>query len=391
LAAGRRPAGRRFPKALAGAVAITAVTVAVLGSSLGGWVRLYASDNDGVFTLADTVRSRFPSCAALAVTGDPDKYAYLLPGHPVAAFATGQGAQSHGLHLFVLSDKDVAAGYGNATKELTTWVRARGTLLATFTSATYQGLQLWETPLDPYDPLADVEPLPGGVFVGTDTARCGGFPVLDGPGGDFATAWRALGGKAVLGAPMSASWTAAGTSYQVFTGAVLTLDANGRAAALPVVPDLARTDPAGYRAAGLPPVSGARALTDPAIAAAYRQEPMNALLGDPAGPATPMPDGRVRQAFAGGVLERAADSDRVRLAPIGRLALDAGLVRPDREAADRVAAPPLPSDLGPPQPTTVQPFVISLLAGLALYTGLPVVLIELARLGYRRPDRRWPS
>ncbi|MFC5993594.1 ArnT family glycosyltransferase [Pseudonocardia hispaniensis] len=391
LAAGRGRTSSRIPRALAGVMAIGVLTVAVLGSSLGGWVRLYASDNNGVFALADDVRSRFPACAALAVTGDPDKYSYLMPGHPVAAFATGEGAQSHGLHLFVISDKDVAAGYGNATTELTRWVRARGTLLATFTSATYHGLQLWQTPLDPYDPLADIEPVPGGVFVGTDTTRCGGFPVLDGPRGAFSTAWQTLGGKAVLGAPMSRSWTAAGTSYQVFTGAVLSLDATGRASALPIVADLATADPAGYRAAGLPPVGGGRGLTDPAIAAAYRQEPMRALLGAPVGPVTPMPDGTVRQAFAGGVLERAADSDRVRLAPLGRLALQAGLARPDREAVDPVAAPPLPSDLGPPQPTTVQPFVTALLAGLALYTGLPVVLIELIRLGHRRTDRRGPS
>jgi 4-amino-4-deoxy-L-arabinose transferase-like glycosyltransferase len=394
---GRRSGGS------AGALGLIGLTVAVLGFGLVGWGRLYATDNGGVFAVAQRVRDTMPACATLTVTGDPDKYGYLLPGRTVASFATGEGAQSHGVHLFVLSDKDVASGYGNATTELTAWVRARGTLVESFPSVTYQGLQMWEVPVDPYDPLADVETIPGGSFMVTDVYRCGGFPVVDGAGGDFATAWTSAGGKAVLGAPLTSSWSAAGASYQAFTGAVLAIPAGGRASALPVVQTFSSVEARAYTDAGLPPVTtplgapqpddgkvSAR-LTDPAIAAAYLQGgPVAAArerLGDPVGPVTTMPDGVVRQAFAGGVLEHPEGSDRARLAPLAQLLLDTGAVKPDAQASTVVAAPPLASELGPGRPTTVQPFVTSLLAGLALYTAIPVLLTEAARMarGRRRP------
>jgi hypothetical protein len=136
-------------------------------------------------------------------------------------------------------------------------------------------------------------------------------------------------------------------------------------------------------------------LTDPAIALAYMGQPGESTedrlgdghtrYGDPVGPPTRMPDGVIRQAFTAGVLEHAATSPMVRMTPIGKLTIDADLVTPGA-AAVPVAPPPLPADpdLGPAQPTTVKPFVVSLLAGLALYIGLPTIAYEL----FGRPRRR---
>src|SRR5262249_60962976 len=109
---------------------------------------------------------------------------------------------------------------------------------------------------------------------------------------------------------------------QVVDGAVLVVTGDRSVAAAPVVPALAAVTPDAYRKALLPPVAeqpGGRRLTDgltdgevrarltdPAIAAAYLGLPApgaRRLLGDPVGPATTMPDGRVRQAVAGGGLE----------------------------------------------------------------------------------------
>jgi hypothetical protein len=299
----------------------------------------------------------------------------------------------------VISDKDVASGYGDATTELTTWVRKNATLVGSYNTFTYDGLQLWRSPVDPYAPLADTEPMPGGSFIITDANRCGGFPVVDGPTGGFDSGVAALGGKQVVGAPVSGSWTTTpGVRLQVFTGAVLTAAAGRTATALPVVPQLARVADAAYRAAGLPPVTAdpgagqsGDLLTDKAIADAYLRGGDRAQagvrLGDPIGPPTTMPDGYVRQAFAGGVLEHPTGSDAVRLAAIAPLVLKAGLVTPDTAAASPLAAPPLPADVEPGQPTTVRPFVAALLAGLALYVALPVLATEFARL-LRRPRPR---
>jgi hypothetical protein len=53
---------------------------------------------------------------------------------------------------------------------------------------TYRGIELWEVPRDPYDPLADVDQVENGVFVTTEGSRCAGFPVIDAPDGAIASA-----------------------------------------------------------------------------------------------------------------------------------------------------------------------------------------------------------
>jgi hypothetical protein len=381
-------------------------TAAVLAYAAISWARFYVPHNDGLFRSAAFIRAHMPPCTAVNGSGDPEKFAYLLPEYTVTNYATGPGAMSHGIHLFFLSDKDAALRYGNATPELATWVRTHGTRLAAFPSTTYRGVELWRVPGERHDPLTDVEPVTGGSFVTTEGSRCGGFTVLDGVSGNFATGWAALGGKAVAGPPLSASWTAGERSYQVFDGAVLVAGGDRATSTFPIVGALAVAVPDAYRKAHLPPVTqspttrpspdGAvlAALTDPAIAAAYLGSPApgtsaglrraRALLGDPLGPPTRMPDGYVRQPFAGAVLEHSADSAEVRMAPLGRMALDAHLLLPTTRAATPAVPPRLTVGSSPPQPTTVKPFVRSLGVAVAVYAAF-AVLSMFARRRRREP------
>jgi O-antigen/teichoic acid export membrane protein len=391
--------GRRLWPVVLGPVAALLAVVGLAGAS---WVRFYGQDSDGLFRIAAFVRTHVPPHSAVNGTGDPDKFAFLLPGYPITDYATGPGALSHGVHLFFLSDKD--AEHGNATPELTSWVRAHGTRLVAVASTTYYGLELWQVPTDRRDPLADVEPVRGGSFVVTDGSRRAGFPVLDGLFGDFAATWAAVGGKSAAGPPVTARWTTDGTSRQVFDGAVLAAAAGQPVAAAPIVPQLSSTAPGVYRAAQLPPVTQppgrirpsdnqVRArLTDPPIAAAYlgTAGPGSApgpigrardLLGDPIGPPTLMPDGWIRQAFAGAVLERASSSTDVRFASLGPLAIRAGLVVPPGTAAAPVVPPsPLPEPL-PPRPGTLEPFLQNLSVALAFW------LVVTALMNVRRRRR----
>src|SRR5262249_37980706 len=209
-------------------------------------------------------------------------------------------------------------------------VGGRGTRVASYPSPPYGGIERWQVPAARHEPLADTESVPGGYFVNTEGSRCGGYTIVDGPAGNFATAWNALGGKAVAGPPVTGSWTAGGVGRQVIDGAVLVVTGDRSVVAAPVVPALAAAAPDAYRKALLPPVTeqpGGRRLTggltggltsgltsgltdgltdgevrarltDPAIAAAYLGLPApgaRRLLGDPVGPATTMPDGQVRQ------------------------------------------------------------------------------------------------
>jgi hypothetical protein len=361
----------------------------LLLSNTGSWARFSATRNDGLARLTGYVDTHLPRCATLNITGDVDRFQLLMPGRPISDFATGPGALSHGVNLFVLSEKDAELRFGNASPALTSWVRAHGTRLVSYPSATYHGLELWQVADDPYGAAVGIERFSaGGDFVLTELSRCGGFAVTDSATGQFATGWAKAGGKAVAGAPLTSSWPDRG-GHQVFTGAVLDSigHADGRTtfSAAPVVARLAARDPTAYRAADLPPfarpagpvVIGRRSVAptyDPAISGAYQGE-LRRLLGAPLGPPAAMPDGYVRQPFAGGVLEREVDSPAVRLAPIGQLALDAGLVTPPPGALAPVTPPRLPVVVQSAQPSTVEPFVWTLAAVLVLYAVASAVVI----------------
>jgi hypothetical protein len=361
------------------AVALVAI-VGVLSFSVGSWVRFSTTRNDGLARLTSYAATHLPACETLNTTGDFERFQLLMPNRPVASYATGPAALSHGVNLFVLSDKDAQLRFGNASPALNSWVRAHGTRLAAYPSATYQGLELWRVAGNPYDPAVGVERYPGGDFVITAGSRCGGFPVVDGRDSALNTGWRQVGGMAVAGAPLTAAWRGQ-HAYQVFQGAVLK-DPEGAPgpAVLPVVATLAAEHPVAYRAADLPPLAGWRTppatvrLSDPLMAAAYRGK-LAELLGPPLGYATRMADGMVRQAFAGGVLEHAPRSSRVRLSPIGRVALEAGIVDPSAAARSAVTPPALHVDSEPPQPTTVEPFFWTLAAALALYAAIFTVVV----------------
>ena len=397
---GAPPRRLTVPRIAAG----TALAV-VLGFAAVSWVRYYVPPSDGVFQSAAAVRESEPSCSTVNGIGDAGKWAPLLPQYTVADYATAQAALSHGVHLFFLSGKD--AEVGNALPELPGWVRAHGEQLATFPSATYRGIELWRVESSPYDPLADVEPIPDGSFVTTEGSRCGGYEVVNGPAGEFAGGWTALGGKALTGPPLTSSWTAGGQGFQALRGAVLVANGREPASAEPIVAELASRDPAQYRGANLPPVTVSGVgqslgpvvdlLSDPQIATAYLGVPTadatpdaveraRARLGSPLGPPATMPDGFVRQPFAGGVLERDSASGAVRLAPVGALALTTGLVTPPEEAQTPTPPPPLLGDSGPDEPTSVRPFVLSLIASLGM---LDVVLFASVILG--GTGRRWRS
>lgn len=371
--------------------------VALLAFSTISWARSYLPDGDGIVRSAAYVENNEEPCAAVNAIASGGSWTPLMPGRTVTDFGTGEAALSHGIHLFYLNEKSAKLGY--ALPELPAFVKANGVRVEAFPSKTYQGIELWRVESDPYDPLADVDPTKGGTFVTTVGSRCGGFPVLDGASGAFGAGWESLGGKAVVGPPMTKSWSQDGRSVQVFWGAVLT--SSGQiATAMPVVATLASSRPGEYTGANLPPVTsppgGARPATadvlakvaDPAIRKAYlgMQNPSSdvierarARFGDPLGPATQMGDGVLRQAFANGVIERPGPAGPARLAGIGQLVIDAGIVAPPQVATTPDPPPPLVDDQGPSQPTTVRPFLTALLAALAIWAGVTAVLYELSR------------
>jgi hypothetical protein len=293
--------------------------------------------------------------------------------------------------------------------EMATWIRSHGRPLVVFPSNTYQGVQLWEVPSDQYDSAADVERIGGGVFVNTVGSRCGGYAVKNDANGLFYREYEAIGGKGVVGSPISSSWRQGDRTIQAFNSAVLEAaqPSAGRAPqvrAIPAVATLATDSPEIYARYQLPPIQyhdrtqpAARVLLgrldDVRIARAYlgvapaqatASDVARALehLGAPLGPATRMPDGAVRQAFTKVVFERPPTSpDVVRLAPVGRAFVEATHLVPSSASVPQ-KAPPFPLPAPPRLPTAVAPFVWSLIA-----LGLCYLALFAAPLGLRRMRR----
>ena len=393
--ASRRTARRRRPARgpLRPLVTAAAALAALAGLSVSSWFTNYGSASDGVVLLDQFIAARLPACAAINASGDPEKFSYLLGGRGFPAFTVGPAALADGVHYFILSPSDATEPTGNMSLALASWITGHGRRLADFPSQVYKTVQLWYVPASSYDPVADVVDIAGGGYFNTVGSHCGGYTVTNGPHGSFYAAYQALGGKSLLGDPLSRVTAAGRGRYeQLVAGVVLAAGpTTGRPArALPVVAMLAERAPAAYRRAGLPPArlraSAAerrRWLTNPSIRRAYldgqRDSPRGYAaavrrFGEPLGPPAALPGGRVGQAFADVVLEVPRGGGSARAAAVTPAALTARALTVPRRALAPQAPPALP-DLfppGPAQPTSALPFVFDLGAALFVYGYLVV-------------------
>ena len=402
----RRSQGKTFRLSLAIG---SAGCAGLIGLSAVSWVSNYAGTSDGVLLATKYIKARLPACAAVNASGDVEKYLYLAPGRNFGYFSVGSAALADGVHYFLLSPTDAIEENGDMTPALESWIRENGRRVVTFPSQVYKTVQLWYVPINPYDPIADVTDIGGGVFVNTTGTDCGGYTVTNGPAGSFYSAYAAVGGKGVVGDPLSRVTTSGqGGWEQFFDGVVLAIGrpagADATPRALPIVSRLAKDAPAAYRRAGLPPVvSGADAaqrrgwLTNPAIALAYLGGEKDDAAsytaavrryGKPLGPPAVLPGGQIGQAFADTVLEVPEKGGSVHAAAVIPTALAAGVLRLPAAARGTQPPPPLPnpSPEGPAQPTTVLPFALSLGTALLAYGG---VIATIARRQRRR--RRAPA
>jgi O-antigen/teichoic acid export membrane protein len=403
LVAGSAPAAR-LPL-----VAAAAGLAALAGLSTASWLTNYGSASDGVVLLDSYIAAKLPACAAINASGDPEKFSYLLGGRFFSDFSVGPAALADGVHYFILAPTDAVERTGNMSPALASWITAHGTRLADYPSQVYQTLQLWYVPASPYDPVADVVNVAGGLYVAAIGSDCGGYTVTDGTHGSFYSEYQALGGKGMLGAPLSQVTAAGHGSYEQLTdGAVLAAApaarsparSTGRPAvrALPIVAMLAARAPGAYRRAALPPVDRQATaaqrsgwLTNPSIRRAYldgqgenRSSYAAAVrrFGEPLGPPAALPGAVIGQAFADVVLEVPRAGGTAHAAAVVPAVLAARVLTVPGRARRPQSSPPLPnpSPLGPAQPTSAEPFVIDLGVALCLYVTRIVVLAR------RRPQ-----
>ena len=339
-----------------------AVLAGALVFGVGSWGRYQAfGSDDAIRSAAAFVRTELPECAVVNASGDREKYA-TASGRRFSEFASGPAALSHGVHYFFVSPKDVAARYTSMTPALADWVRGNGRLLRTFDGRTYRGLELWYVSGRGVA-VNDVQPVQGGVFVATRSSACGGVAVRDDRSGAFASAYVRLGGRQLLGPPVSRRFARGERTLQAFEGLVLGAApdpadpaARRQARPYPVVAVAAHRDRTVLDRAGLKTAVGATTtdratlvarLTDlnfarfylgerPLRASAARWRQARTRLGLPLG-APRTENGVVRQAFSNAVLERDAGSSAVRLASLASLYRATDFVPP---SATRIRAVP---------------------------------------------------
>jgi O-antigen/teichoic acid export membrane protein len=378
----------------------------LVGLSAASWVTSYTGASDGAVRVDQLIGSTLPACGVVNASGDPQKYSYLLGGRSFGYFSVGAAALADGVHDFLLAPNDAIERYGDMSPALASWIRDHGRRLAAFPSQVYKTVQLWYVPASPYDPVADLTDIVGGSYVNTVGSHCGGYTVTDGPAGLFYSAYRALGGKGVLGDPLSrVTGSGRGGHEQFFDGVVLAdQPTTGLAVqALPIVAMLAKDSQAAYRQAGLPPVvtrgtaaGGRNWLTNAAIAHAYLDGDVDSpagyaaavrRYGAPLGAPSALPGGGVRQAFADIVLEAPGRGGSVHAATVTPAALAAGVLSLPTRARDPQPPPPLPNPFPPgsAEPTSVEPFVLTLGAVLLLYGCAVATLVRRQRRRQRAP------
>ena len=397
-AAGRgdaRGSARRL--ALAGTVVALAGLVVAQGID---WSSRYGKPgDDGLGNLVATVAAEVPSCSAVNASGPDDRARLLAAGVTVTDFTDGQAAAAAGVRYFVLTGANATGG--PQTPSLAAWVREHGNRLAAHPSRSLSGIELWRVEPAPLDPLADSLPIPDGMYSNVTGSACGGYRVVDSQLGAFYTAYRAVGGKAVLGRPLGSVWTSDGPALQAFDTMVLGAvpAGSGPPAVKPIElpPLLAKLDVEAVADADIPlpstrpPVTNQQAMallgdkliaraylgTDPATATAEDWRRARDRFGRPLGTPQTMPDGAVRQPFEKAVLELPADGGPARLAALGRLAVRLGLV--PKQAMRPEPVPGLPS-----RPAETRLDTGQLLPPL----GLVLALLALASVGGTVTARR---
>ncbi|HEX2375378.1 MAG TPA: hypothetical protein VHO93_15465 [Actinomycetota bacterium] len=335
----------------------------LVGQGLDWSSRYGRPADDGLGRLVATVAAQVPTCSAVNASGPDDRARLLAAGVTVTEFSNGPAAQAAGVRYFVLTG--ATSQGGPLTPSLAGWVRQHGSRLAGLPSRSLSGIELWRVDAAPLDPVADSLPVPNGIFSNVAGSACGGYRVEDSQAGAFATAYRAVGGKAVLGRPLGSVWTSDGPALQAFDtmvlGAVPTTSGPPDVRPIELPPLLAKLDVEAVADADIPlpsarpPVTDrqARALlpdkliaraylgTSPATASAEDWRRARERFGRPLGTPQTMPDGAVRQPFERAVLELPADGGPVRPAALGRLAVRLGLV--PRQARRLEPVPGLPA------------------------------------------------
>lgn len=120
------------------------ILVGMLPYDVYQWVKTFGAGQDNAYyQLAQYISASLPAGAPVNATGDPIKFRYFLPTHPITTVATSAQALQQGVHYYALAPKDIQSHYGDITLQMEDWIEANGTLLAHFTGNSYGDINLY--------------------------------------------------------------------------------------------------------------------------------------------------------------------------------------------------------------------------------------------------------
>lgn len=131
-------------------VGVIFILALLLPYNLWRWGISYGVGVDNAYTqLAAYISENIPAGQAVNASGDPIKFRYFLPRHPIGEAGTPEEAMQQGLRYFVLAPKDVQARYGFVTPELAQWLAQNGTVIFSSSGNSYGELLLYHLPSAP--------------------------------------------------------------------------------------------------------------------------------------------------------------------------------------------------------------------------------------------------
>ncbi|HYT25685.1 MAG TPA: hypothetical protein VEP73_04275, partial [Actinomycetota bacterium] len=211
----RLSTGRRLLGGSSAAVAML-LACALLAVAGAGWERRYGHADEALARMSGVVAGGVQACSALNASSTADADLFSIGGRRVTQFSSGPAAVAHGVRYFLLRSDDVAERRGTMSGGLPDWLRSTGRPVAAIPSPSHGSVQLWRVSQPATSRVADLLRVPGGVFENVLGSGCGGYAVVDAHTGRFFSGYQALGGKPVIGRPLSSPWEASGSTMQAF-------------------------------------------------------------------------------------------------------------------------------------------------------------------------------
>lgn len=135
------------------------ILIIILPFNVFSWIGNFGVGVDnGYLQLSKFIKSNISPGTPINASGDPLKFMYFLPNHPIGEVTTPQEAADIGVQYFVIAPKDIQSKFGSISEEFASWIISNGQLIFSTSGETYGDIFLYYV-LNNGEP--EGKPLPG--------------------------------------------------------------------------------------------------------------------------------------------------------------------------------------------------------------------------------------